>query len=787
MKLKKTILLIAAMITVRVTCAQSWFGWLKTEKQVIYNLKKASDDYWLDKEINDTNQLEHYNRWEWFWENRTLTDGAFPDTSIIAGEWKKYINLIAGIEDRTQHAANWKFIGPETSSGGFSGLGRVSCIAFHPKTESTFWVGTPAGGLWETNDSGETWQTYTNHLPSLGISDIAIDPVNPNNMFIATGDGDFGSLKTLNGNRGGDTQSIGVLKSTDGGATWSRTGLNWRISHLNLIRRLIINPVNPKILIAATSDGLWITADAGLNWTQKLKGTYFIDADFKPGNPAIIYAATYSTSSKSSAQLYRSTDAGNSWSKEGSFSGISRINIGVTPANPDLVMALCSNMYNGFGGLWRSVDSGNNFTQFVKGDSKNNYLCNSKLASGAYGQAWYDLAFAINPANEKEMWMGGVNTWNSVDGGLTWNLNNFYKPDTSVGVPIVHADKHFLAFHPLKNNFIYECNDGGVYMTNDKGKTWTDLSDGLQISQIYRIGVSQASSRDVMAGMQDNGTRQLDDTIWYDRIGGDGMECLIDFADSNTCYGTYSYGLINRTTDNWNTQVTISDNIPLDKTEMQANGLPMGAWVTPYVMHPLNSHLLFAGYSRVYKTNDRGDSWKAISPFLTSDNIRALAVAPSDSNVIYAATFDTLHVTFNGGLTWKSYASGIKDAKYMYLAVHPDNPLTVWVALSGYAKGWKVLKSIDGGNHWINISGALPNVPVNCIVYQNGSNDGLYIGTDLGVFYRNATMLNWTPYNHGLPHVVVTELEISYPDKKLWAGTFGRGLWNTGLFPAAGK
>jgi photosystem II stability/assembly factor-like uncharacterized protein len=289
----------------------------------------------------------------------------------------------------------------------------------------------------------------------------------------------------------------------------------------------------------------------------------------------------------------------------------------------------------------------------------------------------------------------------------------------------------------------------------------------------------------VIIGMQDNGSRGLTNGQWLERTGGDGMECIIDYSNPSVQYASYVNGELYRTNDAWqNNVVTISKNIPADDGS-DSIGQPQGAWVTPYVMHPTNPSILYAGYKKVYRTTNRGNSWTAISPILTSDNLRSLCVAPSNPNTIYAASFDTLYMTSNGGGSWRRIFT-IKDlsvnAAFTYIAVDPSDPERVYVTLSSYSQDHKVYMSPDAGTNWYNYSGSLPNVPVNCIVYQKNSDEGLYIGTDVGVFYTNASMSDWIPYQNGLPNVVVTELEISYNDNRLWAGTYGRGLWSSDLF-----
>lgn len=750
--------------------AQPWTQNIKSASPTFQEYQEAFYGYWKDKPIEKGKGYRPFKRWEWYWEPRILPGGKFPSSSITRDNYQAYLDTHPESEERIHSAPNWAFQGPSTTPGGYNGLGRINCMGFHPTNANTFWVGTPAGGLWKTTNGGVTWTTNTDNFPVLGVSDIAINPNNPNIMYIATGDGDLGSL-FLNG----DTKSIGVLKSTNGGTTWNYTGLNWDVTSEKLIRRLIINPNDPQILIAAASDGIWRTTNGGTSWTNVQSG-YFMDLEFKTTDPSVVYASTYAAWN-GGAEIYRSTNSGASWTSVLYLPDVIRINLAVSIDAPDLVDALCANTQAGLEGLWYSDDSGANFSQYFFGTNSNNLLNNSYNASGAGGQGNYDLAYAINPNNANDIWLGGVNTWNSTDAGSTFYLKTMWTSDANQNpdqTPTVHADKHFIAFHPLQSGTLFDCNDGGIYKTTDGGNSWTDLTNGLQISQMYKIGVSQTISNNVICGLQDNGSREIYNGDWYEQTGGDGMECIIDYANGDTEYASYAYGVIYRTFNFWQDQTVISENIP--------GGQPNGAWVTPFVIHPTNPNILYAGYDRLYKTTNQGDSWTAISPVLTGDVLRSVAVAPSDPNTIYVATYDTLYLTTNGGTNWYFVPVGIPNAKISYITVDPTNAQRVYVTLSGYSAGNKVYVSPDNGSTWFNYSGSLPNVPVDCITYQKGSNEGLYVGTDVGVFYTDGTMADWVPYQTGLPNVVVNELEISYHDNKLWAATFGRGLWSADLY-----
>lgn len=771
MIMKKNILLLTLILIIFKSNAQVWVRDINSENPNFFEIQTAFNNYWKDKPIEKGKGYKPFKRWEWYWEQRVGLDGLFPSPDVLWTESEKYnAQLSINKNNSALSNANWTFMGPDNSNGGYSGIGRTTCIAFHPTVANTFWVGTPAGGLWKTVNGGANWTTNTDNLPVLGISDIAIDPSNPSIMYIATGDGDA-SYALANG--AGDTKSIGVLKSTDGGITWNTTGLNWSVTSSGLIRRLIINPVNPQILIAATSNGIYRTANGGTTWSQQKTG-WFMDVEFKPGNPNIAYAATFDYGGN--AQIFTSTNAGVSWTQVTNFSDIVRINLAVTANAPARVDALCSDMDYGLSGLYSSANSGTSFTQYFAGTCGNNLLNNSFDASACGGQGNYDLAFAINPSNVNERWIGGVNTWRTTDGGTNWFLNNIWSQYFTTAVPEVHADKHFLAFHPLNNSYIYECNDGGLYVTNNAGTNWYDATNGMGISEIYRIGVNQTLSNDVICGLQDNGSKELFNGSWYDQTGGDGMECIIDYTNGNIMYATYVQGQISKTTDGGSNWAVIAEN---DGTSGTAN--EEGEWVTPYIMHPTNNNILLVGKSQVYKTTDGGNNWNQLGTLPgINGNLLSMVFAPSDPNTIYVASAYQIFKSTNAGSSWNLI--GNTGERITYMTVSPTNPLYLYITYSGYNTNAKIDMTPNGGANWYNYGGTLPNVPVNCIVYENGSNEGLYIGTDLGVFYTNASMNDWIPYNTDLPNVVVNELEISYNDNKLWAATYGRGLWKSDLY-----
>ncbi|MEI8007048.1 MAG: T9SS type A sorting domain-containing protein [Bacteroidota bacterium] len=755
----------------------------KNNPQNFFEIQKAFNDYWKDKTPQKGTGVKPFQRWLWYWESRVDKQGNFPPASITWNEWAKY-EALQDLKSSAASSGNWAYAGPDSANGGYYGMGRVNCIVFHPTNKDIFWIGTASGGVWQTVNFGKTWTTTYGNQPVLGVSDMVASNTDPVVLYVATGDGDRGSGCDVNNTSKGDTKSIGVLKSVDGGQNWKTTGLNFLVSEQKLIGRIVMNSLNSKTLLVAASDGIHKTTDGGTSWINKKPGFNFLDIIYKPGDTLTLYAATYDPTESGSAQVYNSRDGGETWDVKTTFSKILRIGLAVSNAAPNRVEAACVNKKEGLQGLYRSDYSGDSFSPYYLVDTNcTKNLLNSKMIpdNTCKGQGEYDLAFAINPANASEIYLGGVNTWKSITEGQTWNLANYWTDYKNPSIPVVHADKHYLKYHPLVPGCLFEANDGGVFYTTNGGAKWNEITRGLPISQIYRIGVSQSTSSQVICGLQDNGSREKYSNGWGEVSGGDGMECIIDYSNNKIQYCTYTYGEIYRSlTGSWETYDTISKNIP--------GGQQEGAWVTPYVLNPKNPKSIYAGYYKVYKSMNRGNSWAAISDSIQGKNtIRSIAVAPSDTMSIYVATFTKIVHSKNGGQSWDTITAGLPSGSNItFIAVDPANADNVYVSLSPYIAGQKVYKSINAGQIWTNISGTLPNLPVNCIIYEKGSKEGLYVGTDVGVFYKNANLSDWVPFNNGLPNVMITDLEIFEEGKTLYAGTFGRGLWQSDVYRPAG-
>ncbi|MEE4256157.1 MAG: PKD domain-containing protein, partial [Bacteroidales bacterium] len=715
---------------------------------------------------------KQFKRWEWFWENRIdPVTGAFPKTSAA----DIYEEL--GLAHTESSQGSWTSLGPNSSGGGYAGIGRLNCL-FEETISGDLYVGAASGGLWKSTNGGSTWSVLTDDNAVLGVSSVIVVPQPGDDIiYIGTGDRDGGSMWSLNGGQSNDNNSVGVLKSTDGGATWSATGLTYSASQKKTVNRLVIDPNDSDIIYAATSDGIYKTTDGGVTWPAVATGPNIIDLEMHPTNSSILYISTQTYSG--SPSIYKTIDGGSSWTATAVFASTDyRVELAVTPANSNRVYAVVAKQDGGLSSIQRSDNAGDSFTQ-VHGSSPNmlGWYCDG---SDAGGQGGYDLCIAADPSSAGTVYVGGVNTWKSTNGGSSWLNNNMWTSSGTYnpcGSPEVHADKHDLVFF---GSTLYECNDGGLYKTTNGGNTWTDLTNGMVISQIYRLSAAQTTSNEVMHGLQDNGSKLYSSGSWIDVTGGDGMECLIDFSNVNTQYSTLPRGTIIRTTDHWSSAYYA-----------YPGSAGTGAWVTPFVIDPNNNLRLIAGYEDIWHSNNQGSSWTRIGNLNISELTRSLAVAPSNSSYIYAAGQDELWRTTNGGSSWSDITGSlpVTSSYITYISVKDDDPNTVWVSMGEY-NSHGVYQSTNGGTSWTNISSGLPNIPVMCVIQnkQNSSEVELYAGTDLGVYCKVGSG-NWFAFNNGLPNVVVTELEIYYAgtpsNSLLRAATFGRGLWESDLYSAS--
>jgi photosystem II stability/assembly factor-like uncharacterized protein len=749
-----------------VLCGQPWnYQYLKTFKSTeerhlsFREQQMAFNQYWRDKKIKKGKGYTIFKRWEYFAVPRVGNSGAIDNKAL----WQA---LTEQSSPQPGDSSLWHYIGPDKTpfkiqSTNLSGNGRLNCIAFNPLDSNILYVGAPSGGLWITRDGGEHWQTSTDYLDAIGISDIVVSHEDTSLIYLATGDADFF-----------DTYAVGILKSTDGGKNWETTNLNMNVAAQLCFSRIIMHPSNANIMLATSSNGIYKTINGWSTYTLVQSGN-FRDIKFKPGNPNYIYATSFSN--LGNGKIYRSTDGGNTFNEVSSSLAINgkveRIELAVTEDDPNIVMAIAVDVTNsGLYGIFRSTNSGSNW-QIIFNNYMENLLGTQIDGSDLGGQGHYDLAMAIDPYDKSNVMVGGVNNWGSIDGGFNWNISSSWAHSSNIDY--VHADQHMLAYSPHGNRTLYAVNDGGIYKSYNHGDTWIDITHNMQILQVYRLSSSKQDVNKLICGSQDNGTFLYTNSNWYEIYGGDGMECYIDPYDDKILYYSLYYGKLFKSVDEGLTPKPIMPVASL-----------RGAWITPYQLHPQNSSWIYAAYRDVYKSEDAGESWTKLSEELSTEDLISLVVAPSNDQYIYTSTYNQLFKTKNGGISWSLISYPLPEIPISSIAVSPNDPNKIWVALSGYYPDDKIYYSSNGGVNWSNFSQGLPNVPVNNLVIRFNSNQEIFAATDIGVYYRNADMNTWINYSGNLPNVIVDELEISEPFQKLRAATYGRGIWETDLPPA---
>ncbi len=709
-------------------------------------MKDAFNLYWVTHDRNlKGSGFKPFMRLVNFQENQLHDNGTIMTSEELLQIYNQ--NRQAQNNKTTSTTSNWQPVFgtlPYTSTGSSSpGQGRVEAVAVDPNNANIIYVGAPSGGLWKSNNAGVNFVPLFDDFPQIGVSGIAIDSNNSNILYITTGDRDHS-----------DTTFIGVYKSNDGGTTWYNTGT---ISGGNTASDIYVNPSNSNMIWVATSNGVYKSINAGISWTLTLSGN-IKDIKIKPTDPSIVYAV-------SNTAFYKSTDFGSTFTTitSGLPTSSGRLVIDVTPANPNYIYVLSVNTSYGYQGIYKSIDSGVNFT--VTTNLTNIIETN---------QAYYDLALAVSDTNPEEIYTGCLNIWKSTNGGNSFTVMNNanYSP---LSMSYTHADIHILRFFGTK---LYCGSDGGIYVSVNGASTFSDLTKTIQIGTINKLSVSKQTSSKMMTGHQDNGGQAFNTNQWKVFYGSDGTDVAIDPINSDQFYGFVQYGAtLFKTTNAGTTQSNVTASAPI--SEIGSNDLG-GSWITPLEMNSIGE--LFAGYSKLYKLT--GNTWtqQSIGTAGTGD-IDVIVIDPSNDNNIYIGNGNELYKSTDRGIHFSlayTAAASISD-----ICVHSSNSNTIYIVTAGTLG--QALKSSDGALSFSNIASGLPAIGKFCIKHQAfNPNNPLYIGTNLGVYYKDDTTAVWTPFDTNLPNVKVTALELNYIDNNITAATYGRRIWQSPITTTLG-
>ncbi len=685
-------------------------------------------------------------------------------------------------------------IGPAMTSG------RIIDLAIHPD-QPTIWYLATVGGVWKTTNAGITWNPVFDSQPSYSIGCVTIDPNNP--LVVWVGSGENNSQRSV-------SYGDGVYKSVDGGKTWTNVGLK-ASEH---IAKIVVDPRNSDTVYVAAQGPLWSaggdrglykTTDGGKTWKAVLsisENTGVTDVVMDPRNPDVLYAASYQRrrhvwtliNGGPESAVYKSRDAGANWTKLTAGlpkEELGRVGLAIAPANPDVVYAVVE-AARGAGGLYRSEDAGANW---------------QKRGSYVPGSAQYYQELFPHPTDVDTLYSVDVYLQVTTDGGKTWS---------NAGEAFKHVDNHVVWIDPRNTDHLLVGTDGGLYESYDRARTWR-LMPNLPITQFYRVEVDNDKPfYNIYGGTQDNfslagpsRTRARHGIMsqdWYITQGGDGFETVVDPVDPNILYAQSQYGEVSRYDRKSGERVDVKPQPGLGEPALRFN------WDSPLLISPHSHTRLYFAAQKVFRSDDRGNTWRSVSPDLTRQidrnklkvmgkvwgadavaknastspygNIVSLAESPKQEGLLYAGTDDGLiQVSEDGGANWRKndrFPGVPADTYVSRLEPSVHDADTVFAAFDNHKQGdFKpyLLKSTDRGRSWTSIAGDLPkNGTVYAVVQDHVDPNLLFAGTEFAAFFSPDGGKRWIKLS-GLPTIAVRDISIQRRENDLVLGTFGRGFY----------
>jgi photosystem II stability/assembly factor-like uncharacterized protein len=719
-------------------------------------------------------------------------------SSIFAQDSDDESEAPSGIHAGLVSSLSFRSIGPALMSG------RIGDIAIDPVKSSTWFVAASSGGVWKTTNSGVTWKPIFDRYGSYSIGCLAIDPKDRFTIWVGTGE---------NNSQRSVGYGDGLYKSTDGGDSFVKVGLE-NSEHIGMIR---IHPDDSNTVFVAAQGPLWKdggdrglykTTDGGKTWIKILDispMTGINEVHFDPSNPQIMYASSYQRRRHTwvlidggpESTIYRSTDGGTSWKKsDRGLPGVDKGKIGlaVSPINSEVVYAIVE-AADGQSGFYRSANRGESWQKM------SNYVSDSPQ--------YYNEIVACPHKLDR---VYSLDTYMQVteDGGKTF---------TPLGESNKHVDNHAMYIDPNDADHLIIGCDGGVYETWDRGQNY-DFKANLPITQFYKVAVSNDKPfYFIYGGTQDNATQGgpsrtanvhgIRNSDWFITVFGDGFEPAVDPDDPDTIYSQWQYGGLVRYNRKTGETVDI-------KPQPEKGGEPLRwNWDSALMISPHNSKRIYFGSQMLHRSDDRGDSWKAVSPDLTRQidrnklkvmgrvwgvdavaknastslygNIVAVAESPKVEGLLYVGTDDgMLQISENGGESWTAVKKfgKLKVPEFGYInAIEADlhDADTVYVAVNNHKRGdFKpyIVKSTDRGKTWTSIAGNLPERgSVYSIKQDHIVPKLMFCGTEFGCFFTIDGGEKWLQLSSGLPTIAVRDMEIQRREDDLVLGTFGRGFY----------
>ncbi|MCP4726601.1 MAG: T9SS type A sorting domain-containing protein [bacterium] len=749
-----------------------------------------------DKNISPENPFSAKNGLEYWASQRYYPNNKLPGDGII----KAYRDSEILRKTNTPPVApdTWEAMGPANIGG------RTIALAMHPDDTNTLYAGAASGGLWRltftgTGDNDYNWTRVETGYPVLGVNAIAMDPADKDVIYIGTGEvygykeqdgtAEFGSRwMRIRGNYG-----LGILKSTDGGETWTKS-LDWTKQMENGVLALEVHPENSDIVFAGTTEGVYRSEDAGGSWERVLTRIMVVDVDINPDNPEIVFASCGNLGSSGNG-IYRSTNGGDTW--EQLTNGLpdgwgGKTLLDIYQASPNIIYADICNYAERIG-LYKSEDSGDTW-EFVSGVVGVNLYV---------GQGYFSHFVRVNPVDNNKIFMAKVGYADSDDGGITYTTiyQSTYDFVTSPEI-IAHGDIHEFFNHPDDPDKFFLGTDGGVFITEDGGRYFRNLNNGFQTTQFYPGFASSNTNPDLGAGgFQDNGSAVYTGSAQWDWwVGwGDGGYAAIDQNNNDVVYLSSQFLSIYKSSNRFNS--TLFDDTddwsyatPHNRSQPRHPDQEWAAFIAPFVL--ATSNRMYAATNYVYRSDDAGETWEHLNNDqpLSGLPVVSLAASRSNPNVVYAATVPynpdnirpRFYASFNAGTSFTDYTQGLPDRYIVDVAVSPHNENAVYAALSGYGTS-HLYRSTNGGRNWHDVGSGLPDLPTNVVICDPEDFSNVYVGNDLGVWVSTDYCQTWYEFSEGLPEAVISmDLSISESDRKLRVLTHGNGAYFRSLLPADG-
>ncbi|MDO8366557.1 MAG: T9SS type A sorting domain-containing protein [Saprospiraceae bacterium] len=735
---------------------------------LIFLLKNLKEDVPAAPEQNIVKDSSNLRPAEWFFALREWPDfhtdiHTYTDALAVAHRADLAAKSRDGIKG---FSTPWKLEGPANIGA------RINTIEIHPNNPSVIYIGYSHGGVWKTTNAGLSWTSVFDAQNFLSIGDIEIDP-NNGIVYVGTGDPNISGYPFI-----GD----GLWRSLDDGASWQHIGLEDQ----RVISKIVLNPQFPNTLYVGAMGlpfernnerGLYKTTSIGAVWQQKLfisDETGIIDMVMSPLDHNTLYAAAWdrirsnqeSIVSGENARIWKTMDGGNTWTKlggglpEGSFS---RIGLAIDPFNENHLFASYVNTSLAFSGLYETFDGG---------QSWNENPCQGLDFGFQSNFAWYFGKVRINPYNPLDVWLLGVQSWRSTDGGETWQLAAGFQQG-------VHADHHDLAFLGPQTYLL--ATDGGLYRSTDNALSWQKI-ENIPTTQFYRAAYNPHQPEFYYGGAQDNGTSMGNAANlenWIPVFGGDGFQAVFHPLDPNIFYYEFQNGSIFGTTDGSNFDPATEG---IDENDRRH-------WDMQYAISHHDENVMYTGTQRIYQGLGHLPAWTPISEDLTDGNIfgaryhtiTTLNESPLDPELLYVGTTDANVWRGNpANQAWVNITAGLPERYVSAVKASPSDPSRVFVTHTGYKSNDfapRIHRSDDQGANWTSIVGDLPNLAVNDLVILPGHQDTvIFAATDGGVYGTTNGGQHWERLGTGIPTVPVYSLGINLAQKTLMAGTYARSM-----------